>query len=222
MNPCRKERYLLGGPYWAFETSEDLNEPNYSWEGNGTPLQYSCLEIPWTEEPGRLQSWGRKESNMTEETQQQQHENIKQLGRVKTESFIFQGHDFHFSLSFIGEGNGNPLQCSCLENPSDRGAWWAAISGVAQSRTRLKRLSSSNYSWIATRQSVTQPALEREITGGGGQQGPRRSWQGFKKGLTEADWGLWGRGGAVTGTVTQKRKMINLLLWMLPSLLYIS
>ena len=64
--------------------------------------------------------WGRKESNMTEETQQQQHKNIKQLGRVKTESFIFQGHDFHFSLSFIGEGNGNPLQCSCLENPRDR------------------------------------------------------------------------------------------------------
>ena len=43
----------------------------------------------------------------------------------------------------IGEGNGNPLQCSCLENPRDRGAWWAAVCGVAQSRTRLKRLSSS-------------------------------------------------------------------------------
>ena len=51
---------------------------------------------------------------------------------------------FHFSLSCIGEGNGNPLQCSCLENPRDGGAWWAAISGVAQSRTRLKRLSSSS------------------------------------------------------------------------------
>ena len=50
---------------------------------------------------------------------------------------------FHFSLSCIGEGNGNPLQCSCLENPRDRGAWWAAAYGVAQSRTRLKRLSSS-------------------------------------------------------------------------------
>ena len=45
---------------------------------------------------------------------------------------------FHFSYSCIGEGNGNPLQCSCLENPRDRGAWWAAVSGVAQSRTRLK------------------------------------------------------------------------------------
>ena len=45
---------------------------------------------------------------------------------------------FHFSLSCIGEGNGNPLQCSCLENPRDRGAWWASVYGVAQSRTRLK------------------------------------------------------------------------------------
>ena len=51
---------------------------------------------------------------------------------------------FHFSLSCIGEGNGSPLQCSFLENPRDRGAWWAAIYGVARSRTRLKRLSSSS------------------------------------------------------------------------------
>ena len=51
---------------------------------------------------------------------------------------------FHFSLSCIREGNGNPLQCSCLENPRDSGAWWAAICGVTQSRTRLKRLSSSS------------------------------------------------------------------------------
>ena len=50
---------------------------------------------------------------------------------------------FHFSLSCIGEGNGNPLQCSRLENPRDGGAWWAAVYGVAQNRTRLKRLSSS-------------------------------------------------------------------------------
>ena len=48
---------------------------------------------------------------------------------------------FHFSLSCIGEGNGNPFQCSCLENPRDGGAWWAAIYGIAQSHTRLKRLS---------------------------------------------------------------------------------
>ena len=53
---------------------------------------------------------------------------------------------FHFSLSCLGEGNGNPLQCSCLENPKDGGAWWAAVYGVAQSRTQLKRLSSSSRS----------------------------------------------------------------------------
>ena len=55
---------------------------------------------------------------------------------------------FHFSLSCTGEGNGNPLQCSCLENPRDRGAWWAAIYGVAQSRTQLKRLSSSSSKFL--------------------------------------------------------------------------
>ena len=53
---------------------------------------------------------------------------------------------FHFSLSCIGVGTGNPLQCSCLENPKDGGASWAAIHGVAQSRTRLKWLSSSSSS----------------------------------------------------------------------------
>ena len=52
---------------------------------------------------------------------------------------------FHFSLSCTGEGNGNPLQCSCLENPRDGGAWWAAISGVAQSRTRLKQHTYIHY-----------------------------------------------------------------------------
>ena len=51
---------------------------------------------------------------------------------------------FHFSLSCIGEGNGNALQCSCLENPRDGRAWWATVYGVTQSRTRLKRLSSSS------------------------------------------------------------------------------
>ena len=79
-------------------------------------------KIPWTEEPGRLQSMGSR--------------------RV--------GHDWATSLSLFiscfGEGNGNPLQYSYLENPRDRGAWWAAVNGVAQSRTRLKRLSSSSSS----------------------------------------------------------------------------
>ena len=53
---------------------------------------------------------------------------------------------FHFSLSCIGEGNGNPLQCSCLENPRDEGAWWAVVCGVTQSWTQLKCLSSSSSS----------------------------------------------------------------------------
>ena len=70
-------------------------------------------KIPWVEEPGRLQSIG--------------------LIELDTERL-----PFHFSLLCIGEGNGNPLQCSCLENPRDGGAWWAAVYGVAQSRTRLK------------------------------------------------------------------------------------
>ena len=55
---------------------------------------------------------------------------------------------FHFSLSCIGEGNGNSLQCSCLENPRDGGAWWAAVYGVTQSQTRLKWLSSSSSSLV--------------------------------------------------------------------------
>ena len=80
-------------------------------------------KIPWTEEPGRLQSMGSLESDTTEPL------------------------PFHFSLSCIGEGNGSPLQCSCLENPRDREAWWAAIYGVTQSWTRLKQLSTSIDSW---------------------------------------------------------------------------
>ena len=63
--------------------------------------------------------------------------------RARLSDFSFTFH-FHFSLSCFGEGNGNPLQCSCLENPRDGGAWWAAVSGVAQSGTRLKQLSSSS------------------------------------------------------------------------------
>ena len=62
------------------------------------------------------------------------------------ESVTTEQLHFHFSLSCIGEGNGNPLQCSCLENPREEGAWWAAIYGVAQSQTRLKRLCSSSSS----------------------------------------------------------------------------
>ena len=65
----------------------------------------------------------------------------------------------HFSLSCIGEGNGNPLQYSCLENPRDGGAWWAAVCGVAQSRTQLKRLSSSKAVSVSCLASVRQFSL---------------------------------------------------------------
>ena len=71
---------------------------------------------------------------------------------------------FDFSLSCIGEGNGNLLQCSCLENPRDGGAWWAAICGVAQSRTRLKRLSSSSSSWKIVKDKEVWGATVHEVT----------------------------------------------------------
>ena len=93
-------------------------------EGNGPPLQCSCQENPMVEEPGGLQSMGL-------------------LNRTRLSVFTFT---FHFSLSCIGEGHGNLLQCSCLKNPRDGGAWWAAVYGVAQSRTWLKRLGSSSSS----------------------------------------------------------------------------
>ena len=70
--------------------------------------------------------------------------NTSQTKLIITPQYTYTKLHFHFSLSCIGEGNGNPLQCSCLENPRDGGAWWAAVFGVAQSRTRLKWFSSSS------------------------------------------------------------------------------
>ena len=70
---------------------------------------------------------------------------------------------FHFSLSCIGEGNGSPLQCSCLENPRDRGAWGAAVYGVAQSHTRLKRLSSSSSCPVAPGAWMTEALIRQMI-----------------------------------------------------------
>ena len=99
---------------------------------HSSPLAW---KIPWTEGPGRLQSMG-------------------SLG---------VGHDWATSLSLFTfmhwQGNGNPLQCSCLENPRVGGACWAAVYGVAQSRTRLKRLSSSSSSsdWTAARSLQSSP-----------------------------------------------------------------
>ena len=91
------------------------------------PLGFQNWKIPWTEETGRLQSMG----------------------------WLRVSHDWatSLSLSCIGEGKGNPLQCSCLENPGDRGAWWAAVYGVTQSRTRLKWLSSSSSSRLSKQHS---------------------------------------------------------------------
>ena len=68
---------------------------------------------------------------------------------------------FHLSLSCIGEGNGNPLQCSCLENPRDGEAWWAAVYGVTQSQTRLKRLSSSSSSKVSM--CVSEPLFSHRF-----------------------------------------------------------
>ena len=71
---------------------------------------------------------------------------------------------FHFSLSCIGEGTGNPLHCSCLENPRDGGAWWAAVSGVAQSQTRLMRLSSSSSSMHYVLEIIGSEGQPRALT----------------------------------------------------------
>ena len=71
---------------------------------------------------------------------------MEEPGRLQSTGLLRVGHDWATSLSRVGEGNGNPLQCSCLENPRDWGAWWAAIYGIAQSRTQLRWLSSSSSS----------------------------------------------------------------------------
>ena len=94
-------------------------------------------KIPWTEEPGGPQSMGSLRVGQTERLH------------------------FHFSVSCIGEGNGDPLQCSCLENPRDGGAWWVAVYGVAQSQTRLKRLSSPSSS---SRTAACQTSLSFTIS----------------------------------------------------------
>ena len=106
----RKTVEKIRGQKWALEKAMAPHSSTFAWK------------IPWTEEPGRLQSMGSLESDTTERLH------------------------FHFSLSCTGGGNGNPLQYSCLENPRDGGAWWAAVYGVAQIRTWLKRLSSSSSS----------------------------------------------------------------------------
>ena len=122
---------LVPSSYWV------LHGSIYSSPEKGMAHHSSTLtwKIPWKEEPGRPQPMGQEESHATELLH------------------------FPFSLSCAGEGNGNPLQCSCLENPRDSGAWWAAVYGVAQSQTRLKRLSSSSiYSSPLVRYSCPRSA----------------------------------------------------------------
>ena len=136
-------------------------------------------KIPWTKEPGKLKSmgslraghdWATSLSLFTFTHWRRKWHPTPALFPGKShgprslvgyspwgckESDTTKRLHFHVSLSCIGEGDGSPLQRSCLENPRDRGAWWAAVSGLAQSRTRLKRLSSSSSSsmkvkaWIA-------------------------------------------------------------------------
>ena len=102
-------------------------------------------KIPWTEEPGGLQS----------------------MGSLRV------AHDWatslSFSLSCIGEGNGNPLQCSCLENPRDGGAWSAAVYGVAQSWTWLRQLSSGSSKQQIIVANILNSCLYQQKGGGGTQ-----------------------------------------------------
>ena len=115
--------------YQCLDPSPALPEPRLG-VGAGIAFFFNSLENPTPVLlPGKSHGqrslvgcspWGCEESDMTEQLH------------------------FHFSLSCIGEGNGTPLQCPCLENPRDRGAWWAAVYGVAQSQTQLKQLSSSS------------------------------------------------------------------------------
>ena len=127
-------------------------------EGNDNPLHCSCLEDPtdggawWAAVYGVAQSRTRlKRLSNTMWRRQWQPTPVLLPGKSHgwrslvgcspwgcKELDMTERLPFHFSLSCIGEGNGNPLQCSCLENPRDGGAWWAAIYGVTQSQTRLK------------------------------------------------------------------------------------
>ena len=94
---------------------------------------------------------------------------------------------FHFSLSCIGEGNGNPLQCPCLENPRNGGAWWAAVYGVAQSRTRLKWLSSSSsmVKWRKPQKQNARPSVNQKSI----QKGRNQDWFSFSRTNNPGNWG---------------------------------
>ena len=115
----RDKKAFLGDQYKEIEEKNRMGKTRDLFMEKAMAPHSSTLawKIPWTEEPGRLQSMGSHRSDTTERLH------------------------FHFSLSYIEEGSGNPLRCSCLENPRDGGTWWAALYGVVQRRTQLKQLS---------------------------------------------------------------------------------
>ena len=117
---CSRFFFLFASLFWKFLLTYS-QAPEKVLAAHSSTLAW---KIPWSEEPGGLQS----------------------MGSLRV------GHDWVTSLSLFPfmhwKGNGNPLQCSCLENPRDGGAWWAAVYGVAQSQTRLKRLSSSSSNGV--------------------------------------------------------------------------
>ena len=178
-----------GLPWWLRRLNVCLQygRPEFDpWVGSSLEQEMAihsstiAWKIPWTEEPGRLQSMGsqrvRHDWAIFTVIQMNHYLTIplwyfrrrqwhptpvllprKSHGRRSLEGcspWGRWGSDtterllFHFSLSCIGEGNGNPLQCSCLKNPRDGGAWWAAVYGVAQSQTRLKWFSSCDISFF--------------------------------------------------------------------------
>ena len=107
-------------------------------ESNPSPLLWPIEALAWLS-PGQLHTRCKDLISVP------QTSNFRSQTQAITIAVPTQQLHFHFSLSCIGEGNGNPLQCSCLENPRDEGAWWAAVYGVRESQTRLKWLSSSSY-----------------------------------------------------------------------------
>ena len=106
-------------------------------------------KIPWMEEPDRLQSMGSR-------------------SRTRLSDFTFT---FHFHALEKEKGNGNPLQYSCLENPTDGGAWWAAVCGVTQSRTQLKRLSSMDTLSLTKEAKIHNGEQTISLTSGAGKTG---------------------------------------------------
>ena len=123
LHSCDECLCILMICWWALKVLEVIHMYLRRRRWHPTPVLLPGKSHGWRSPVG-CSPWGRSESDRTERLH------------------------LHFSPSCIGEGNGKPLQYSCLENPRDRGAWWAAVYGVAQSRTLLKRLSSSSSTCI--------------------------------------------------------------------------